>query len=404
VAIIVQKYGGTSVGDIKKINRIAKRVIAKKNEGHDMVLVVSAMGKFTDELVRMAKDINPNPQGREYDALLATGEKISAAVMAMTMESLGEKAISLTGGQAGVLTEDIHTKAKIRSVETSRITQELNQGKLVVITGFQGINSQEDITTIGRGGSDTSAVAIAGALNASVCEIFTDVDGVYTTNPSIEPNARKLKEITYDEMLELASLGAGVLHPRAVESAKENKVVIHVRSSFNDEEGTLVKEEIKMEKKRTVTGIAYDENTAKIAIKNIPDRPGIAADIFTALAQKAINVDMIIQSTAGENMNNITFTVPKDDLAEAAKTCKQLAADFGSGEIVTDKDVTKVSIVGVGMISSPGVAAKMFDILAKEGINIDLITTSEIKISCAIDQHLTKKAIKALHKGFNLDK
>ncbi len=400
--IIVQKYGGTSVATIERIHNVAKRIITTQQNGNQVVVIVSAMGLFTDELVSMARQITQTPHGREYDALLSTGETISAALMAMMIESIGAKSISLTGGQAGILTQDIYNKGKIQTINPSRIFSELTKGKIVIVTGFQGINSLDDITTIGRGGSDTSAVAIAAAIKASVCEIYTDVDGVYTTNPRIEPTAKKLLTVTYDEMLEMASLGAGVLHPRSVETAKMHNVIIHVRSSFNTNEGTYVKEKTTMERTKSVTGIAYDESTAKIAIKQVPDKPGVAAEIFSTLAQKSINVDMIIQSIAGNQTNDIAFTVNEDDLIETIAICEQISKKLGGGTVVSDKNVVKISIVGSGMISTPGVAAKMFSILAEENINIELISTSEIKVSCIIGQDFTQKAVQALHKAFDL--
>jgi len=402
--IIVQKYGGTSVGDANKIKRVADRIIRSKEQGNNMVVIVSAMGDTTDGLVRLAKEIMPVPAGREYDALISTGESISASLLAMALHAKGYEALSLTGRQAGVYTEDVHNKAKIMDVKPARVEDELNLGKIVIVTGFQGVNSQDDITTIGRGGSDTSAVVIAAALNAKVCEIYTDVDGVYTANPSLIKNARKHKVISYDEMLEMASLGAGVLHPRAVEGAKEYGLEIHVRSSYNFSEGTIVKEVSKMEIKNPVTGIAYDENVAKIAILELPDEPGIAGQLFTILANEKINVDMIIQSNQVDSHNDIAFTVSKDDLSRALEITKDYAQSIKAAKVVNDKDVSKISIIGVGMVSSPGVAASMFSMLGGNGINIDSITTSEIKVSCIISSKDTEKAVKLLHDGFQLEK
>ena len=400
---IVQKYGGTSVGSIEKIQRVADRIISNKEKGYHMVVIVSAMGDFTDELVSLAKQIDPYPSGREYDALLATGESISSSLLAMALTKKGHSAISLTGWQAGVYTESAHNKAKILDVKPARILSELQNDKIVIVNGFQGINSDDDITTIGRGGSDTSAVAIAAALKAEYCEIYTDVDGVYTTNPNLIKEARKHDVIDYDEMLELASLGAQVLHPRAVEGAKAYGVILVVRNSYNYNEGTIVKEVSRMEIKNPVTGIAYDENTSKIAITGLPDKPGTAGKLFTELAVAKINVDMIVQSNQTDAHNDIAFTVPQDEYAKALELTKAFATKVGAKDVVSKEHVSKVSIVGVGMVSSPGVAAKMFSLLGENSINIDLITTSEIKVSCIIDNKETKKAVQLLHTGFNLD-
>jgi aspartate kinase len=402
--IIVQKYGGTSVGSIEKIKNVATRVLSDYKKGKQMVVIVSAMGKFTDELVSLAKEINPNPSGREYDILLSTGEGMSAALLAMAIQEKGVDSISLSGRQAGVYTEDVHNKARILELKPERISAELGVGKIVIVTGFQGVNSQDDVTTIGRGGSDTSAVVIAGALNAERCEIYTDVDGVYTTNPSLIPDAKKLPEISYEEMLELASLGAGVLHPRAVEGAKSYGLDLHVRSSYNLNEGTIVKGRDKMEINNPVTGIAYDENTAKIAILGLPDQPGIAGDLFKRLAEDMINVDTIVQSNQANGQNDIAFTVSEDDFDKASTITEDFSNGIGAKKVIHEKDVTKVSIVGVGMVSSPGVAAQMFALLGAEKINIDLITTSEIKVSCIIASTDTKKAVSILHEGFELGK
>jgi aspartate kinase len=402
--IIVQKFGGTSVGSTQKIKNVAQRVIQAKKKGNNVVVVISAMGHTTDELVSLAKKINPNPPLREYDALLATGEQISSALLAMAIEAQGYKAISLTGKQAGIVTEDIHSKARILAVDAKRLKSSLKEGKIVVVAGFQGINSFEDITTIGRGGSDTSAVVLAAALGAKECEIYTDVDGVYTTDPRIVPNAKKLAAISYEEMLEMASLGAAVLHSRAVEAAKENNVIIHVRSSYNNHIGTLVKEEKNMERKRVVSGVTCDTNIAKVSILDVPDLPGMAAKIFGGLAAENINVDMIIQSEHKQLTNDISFTVCADDIQKTIETAKKISREIGADGVTEDKNVAKVSIVGVGMISAPGVAAKMFEALAKEKINIEMISTSEIKVSCVIREKDAHKAVKALHKKFGLQK
>ena len=403
MGIMVQKYGGTSVQDVNRINKVADRIIATSEQGYEVVAVVSAMGKTTDELVNLAKQINPQPPAREMDALLSTGEKISAALLAMAIEAKGYSSLSLTGGQAGILTEPVYSKAKIQDIDPTRIKKELSSGKIVIITGFQGINEDDDIITIGRGGSDTSAVAIAAALDADFCEIYTDVDGVFVADPRMVKNARKLEEISYEEMLELASLGAGVLHPRAVETAQFNNIVLHVRSSFNDKKGTIVKEGKNMERKKIVTGIAHDKDVAKITVLRVPDIPGSAAEIFSGLGKANVNVDMIIQSSHQEkSTNDITFTVSRQDLQCTLEVTKKIANEIKAGEVIFDDKVGKISIVGVGMISTPGVASKLFTVLGKENINIDLISTSEIKISCVIPESDLLKAANLIHESFDL--
>ena len=401
MALVVQKYGGTSVGSAERIKNVAARVTATKAAGNDVIVVVSAMGDTTDELIELLNKVTDNPDPREYDMLLSTGEQVSAALLTMSIHSLGFKAISLTGWQAGIQTEDIPSRARITHIKLDRIQKELNEGKIVVVTGFQGIDSHGDITTIGRGGSDTSAVVIAAALKADVCEIYTDVDGVYTADPRIVKDARKLKYISYDEMLELASLGAQVLHPRSVECAKNYGLVIHLRSSITDVEGTYIKEVSSMEKKDVVSGVAIDVNTAKVGILKVPDKPGIAAKIFKTLGDEKINIDMIIQSIhSSGTMADMAFTVSKQDMKKAVEVAKRVAIEIGAEGVVSDDKVAKVSIVGVGMISKPGVAGTMFDVLAKNGINIEMISTSEIKISCIVKADQAKKAMEVLHKEF----
>jgi aspartate kinase len=404
MTLIVQKYGGTSVGSAERIRAVANRVIEAKLKHQDVVVVVSAMGDTTDDLIRLAHDVSDHPSPREYDALISTGENISAALLAMAIEAQGVSAVSLTGPQAGIYTENLYSKAKITKVDPSRIMAELDAGKVVVVTGFQGINDLNDVTTIGRGGSDTSAVVLAATLGAPICEIYTDVDGVYTTDPRIVPEASKLTEISYDEMLELASLGAKVLHPRSVECAKENRVQLHVRSSFKPDEGTLVKEDGQMEVNRPVTGATLNEEEALITIQKLQDRPGVAGHVFTRLAAASVNVDMIIQSSEEDQVNDITFTVQNSDLKTATLITQEVARELGAKGVKFDESVAKVSIVGVGMISKPGIAAKMFSVLADNGINIKLISTSEIKISCAIDRKEARKALRLLHHAFELDK
>ena len=405
MAIIVHKYGGTSVGTPEKIKNVAKKVKAVKDDGNDVVVIVSAMGHTTDELINLMDQITDNPAPREYDMLVSTGEQVSAALLAMALQDIGCPAVSLTGGQAGVVTEDIYKKARIKNVKLDRLKKELKAGKVVVITGFQGIDSKGDIITIGRGGSDTSAVAIAAALKADVCDIYTDVDGVYTTDPRIEPNARKLKTISYEEMLELASLGAQVLHPRSIECASFYNIVIHLRSSTDPVKGTYIKEATKMEKKEAVRGIALDENIAKVGILKIPDQPGVAAKIFNALAAESINVDMIVQSIHSKgSLADMAFTVDRTEINKAVEVTEKIGKELKAEGVASDPDVCKVSIVGVGMVSQAGTAAKMFKSLSAEKINIQMISTSEIKISCVVRKEDGKKAVKVLHKAFDLDK
>ncbi len=402
--LIVQKFGGSSVATPERIKRVARRVVEGRKEGNDMVVVVSAMGDTTDELISLMKQISASPSEREVDMLLSTGEQVSISLLAMAVRELGYDAVSLTGAQAGIKTNQVHKKAKILDIDTKRVKRELQNGRVVIVAGFQGIDNNYEIFTLGRGGSDTSAVAIAAALKADVCEIYTDVDGVYTTDPRVVPEASKLESISYDEMLELASLGAGVLHPRSVELAKLYKLPIHVRSSFNYNSGTIVQEVEKMEKDVIVSGAAHDYNVAKIGLFDVPDRPGIAYKVFNALAEKNIDVDMIIQSAMRNNVNDISFTITRDDLSKALTTVEELKEEVGFRGYTHDEDVAKISIVGAGMISHPGVAAMMFQALAEESVNIDMITTSEIKVSCIIKSADAEKALRAIHRKFELDK
>ena len=402
--LIVQKYGGSSVANPERIKNVARRVAEGRQAGNDIVVVVSAMGDTTDDLITLMKAISHNPTEREVDMLLSTGEQVSIALLAMAIREKGCDVVSLTGGQAGVHTNNIYTTAKIVDVETTRIANELAAGRVVVVAGFQGINEQNDITTLGRGGSDTSAVALAVALKADLCEIYTDVDGVYTADPRVVPDASKLNSISYDEMLELANLGAGVLHPRSVELAKIYNIPLQVRSSFNNNGGTMVQEVADMEKHIIVSGIAHDYNVAKIGLFDVPDQPGIAFKIFKALADKNIDVDMIIQSAMRNNVNDISFTITKNDLSKALNVVEEIQGIIGFGGYTHDEDVAKVSIVGAGMVSHPGVAAMMFEALAEEHVNIDMITTSEIKVSCVIKDSDTEKAVRALHSKFGLNK
>jgi len=411
MAIIVHKYGGTSVGTPEKIKNVARRVKYARDQGNEVVVIVSAMGQTTDELITLMHQVTHSPDPREYDMLVSTGEQVSAALLAMALQADGCPAVSLTGGQAGVVTEDIYKKARIKEIRLDRVKKEIKAGKVVVITGFQGIDSKGDIITIGRGGSDTSAVAVAAALKADVCDIYTDVDGVYTADPRIVPQARKIKYISYEEMLEMASLGAQVLHPRSVECASLYNIVIHLRSSMKDSEGTyimspeqIIKEAGIMEKKEVVRGIALDENIAKVGILKIPDKPGIASKLFGALAAEKINVDMIIQSihSAGTQAD-MAFTVDRVDIKKAMEVTERVARELNAEGVISDSDVSKVSLVGIGMVSQPGTASKMFEILAAEKINIQMISTSEIKISCVVKADQGKKAVQALHKAFGLE-
>lgn len=404
MSILVQKFGGTSVETPEKIKAVAQRVAESRKQCDALVVVVSAMGHTTDELIHLAHQVSPHPVEREYDALISTGENVSSALLAMALNDLGCPAISLSGQQVGMVTQDSHVKARIIDIKTDRLKKELNAGKVVVVAGFQGINSHNDITTIGRGGSDTTAVALAAALKAPVCEIFTDVRGVFTADPRLVPEARKIPVLSYEEMLEKASLGALVLHPRCVEAAKNYGIVIHVRSAHHPEEGTLIKEVEKVENKKSVSGVAHDTNVAKITILQVPDKPGMAAKIFGGLAAAKINVDMIIQSEHQRQTNDITFTVTKVDAEKALSILKTVNDEIGGGGVASDPHVAKVSIVGVGMISQSGVAAAMFEALAAENINIELISTSEIKISCVVAEKEAAKAVRALHKKFELDK
>lgn len=403
MALIVQKYGGTSVDGPERVKNVARRVVETKRAGNQVVVVVSAPGDTTDNLIAMAKEISPNPPARELDMLMATGEQMSIALLAMAIQEVGEPVISLTGPQVGILTDGVHTKARILEVSCDRLRRELDAGKIVIVAGFQGVTCDNEITTLGRGGSDTTAVAVAAALKAEVCQIYTDVDGVYTADPRVVPGARKLATISYDEMLELASLGAQVLQPRAVEFAKLHGVVLEVRSSFNYHEGTLVKEVNDMERQMVVTGVAGDRNVARIAVYDVPDRPGIARALFEALARESINVDMIVQSAMRDGVNDIAFTVARDDLARALEVTQKTKEEIGASAVAYDDKVGKVSIVGAGMITNPGVAAGMFACLAEEGINIHMISTSEIKVSCIIDEEHLARAMRALHKWFGLD-
>lgn len=397
--IIVMKFGGTSVANAEKIRRVALRAIRARKAGKEVVVTVSAMGSTTDELIKLAGIISGNPSRREMDMLLSTGEQVSIALLSIAIHENGQDCISLTGNQAGILTDSIYSNAKILSINCSRIIRELNEGKIVIVAGFQGISTGNDITTLGRGGSDTTAVALAAALKANYCEIYTDVEGVYTTDPNVVPEAKKIHSLCYDEMLELASSGAKVLHLRAVEFAKKHDVVLHVRSSFNDNEGTWVMD-VKDERmeRPVITGVSYDLNQVKVTVYGLEDKPGMAAELFGQLADCNINVDLIVQNVSEKNVATISFTVTEADKVITEKVLK----DIGYKNISIDTEVGKVSIVGAGMQTHPGIASRMFKYLAEESINIEMISTSPIRISCIIRKDKIKKAIKALHQGFEL--
>ncbi len=402
MALIVQKFGGTSVGDPERIKNVAMRVARTKDGGDDVVVVVSAMGGETNRLISLASQVSSDPDEREMDMLLSTGERVTIALLAMALQDMGYKARSYTGRQVGIITDSAHTKARIERITAERVHEALAEGIIPIVAGFQGIDEKSDVTTLGRGGSDTTAVALAVALKADLCDIYTDVDGVYTTDPNIVPSAKKIKKISYEEMLEMASLGAKVLQTRAVEFAMKYNVPVGVRSSFNENSGTLVTREEKDMEQVSVSGVTYDKNQARITIIGVPDKPGIAYKIFGTVANENIVVDMIIQNTGQGGLTDISFTVPGTDMERAVKIVKEIIAGIGAKGIEVKDEVSKVSIIGVGMRSHSGVAAKMFGTLAKEGINIMMISTSEIKISCIIDSRYTELAVRALHDSFEL--
>jgi aspartate kinase len=402
--LIVQKYGGTSVGNPERIGNVAKRVVRTKEEGHDVVVVVSAMSGETDKLINLANQVSENPDLREMDMLVSTGERVTIALLTMAIQSRGYKAQSFTGRQAGIVSDSVHTKARIEKISGERVLQAIKEGKIAVVAGFQGINEQDDVTTLGRGGSDLSAVAIAAAIKADLCDIYTDVDGVYTTDPNMVPQARKLDKISYDEMLELASLGAKVLQTRSVEFAKKYTVVLRVLSSFNDNPGTLVTREDSDMEKVVVSGVAYDKNQVKVTVTGLPDKPGVAAKIFNEISSNNIIVDMIIQNIGEGGLTDMSFTVPMTDSKKIAELMRKVVAEIGAKGVTAKEGIAKISIVGVGMRSHSGVAARMFSCLAKEGINIMMISTSEIKISIVIDAKYTELAVRALHETFEMDK
>ena len=401
MTLIVQKYGGSSVADVERIRNVARRV-AESAADHELVVVVSAMGKTTDTLLALARQTTPDLDPRELDMLLASGEQVTIALLAMALQALGLKARSFTGPQVGVRTDNVHTRARITRIDTERVRGALDAGQIVVVAGFQGLSETEEITTLGRGGSDLSAVALAAALEAELCEIYTDVDGVYTADPNIVPEARKLERVAYDEMLEMASLGAKVLQARSVEFAKKYGVTVHVRSSFKSDPGTVVTREEQGMEEVVVTGVTHDRNQAKISILRVPDRPGIAAQVFGAVAAQTIVVDMIVQNISRDGYTDISFTLPRGDHARATRALEAIAQAVCAQGIVHDERVAKVSVVGVGMRSHSGVAATMFQTLAREGVNIQMISTSEIAVSCVVEDKYVELAVRSLHDAFEL--
>ena len=402
--LIVQKFGGSSVANLSRIQNVARRVVNYSKKGYDLVVVVSALGDTTDELIELAHKINPEPAEREMDMLLSTGEQISVALLAMAIHKLGYEAISFTGAQVGIITDPSHTRARILKINADKIKEELKNGKIVIVAGFQGVTLNQDITTLGRGGSDLTAVALAKELCARECQIYTDVAGIYTTDPHIERRAKKISRITYDEMLEMASLGAQVMQARSIEVAKKFNVPIHVRSSFSKKSGTMIVREVKRMEDVVVSGVTLNKKEAKITVCNVPDRPGVAAKIFKELSSGGISVDMIVQNVSHTRQTDISFTVNKSGLSKASRITKKIARQIQADDVLEDQDIARVSIVGVGMKSHPGVAAKMFESLAKNKINIEMISTSDISISCIIKKKSGETAVRALHEKFGLAK
>ncbi|MDT8311597.1 MAG: aspartate kinase [Methylophaga sp.] len=403
MALIVQKYGGTSVGSIERIKEVAKKVIQYRNDGHDIVVVVSAMSGETNRLVALAKDINPDPRGRELDVLLSTGEQVTIALLSMALAEQGMPAQSYTGSQVRILTDDVHNKARIMEIDDAKMRTDLAQGKVVVVAGFQGCDEHGNITTLGRGGSDTTAVALAAALKADECQIYTDVDGVYTTDPRVVPEARRLDRITFEEMLEMASLGAKVLQFRSVEFASKYNVPLRVLSSFTEGGGTLITSEEQEMEQALISGIAFNRDEAKLTILGVPDQPGVAYKILGPIAKQNIEVDMIIQNTGHDATTDFTFTVHRNDYQTALKMLQQIASELNAREVNGDEHIAKISLVGVGMRSHAGIASSMFEALAHENINISMISTSEIKISVVVDEKYLELGVRALHKAFNLE-
>ncbi len=402
MALVVQKFGGTSVGDPQKLTAVARRLVAAREAGSQVVGVLSAMGRVTDELLALSHEVSPLPEPRELDMLLSVGERISCALAAMAINDLGHKAISLTGSQAGIVTDTSHGKAKIVEIRAHRIHEALEEDQIVLVAGFQGVSTDFEVTTLGRGGSDLTAVALAAALDADVCEIFTDVEGVFTADPRIVPEARKLSRVSYEEMLELSASGGKVLMLRSVEFARNHGVRIHVRSSFSDTEGTLVTSQEELMEQPIISGIAHDTSEAEITILGVPDRPGIAAALFRKLADETVNVDMIVQNVSAEGHTDISFTVPKSELLRIEPVIAAVAADVGARGVQQDSEIAKISLIGAGMKSNPGVAADMFDALAEAGINIGIISTSSIRISCVVPAGDVERAVRVVHDKFRL--
>ena len=402
MAVVVTKFGGTSVGSTDRIRAVARRLVARKQAGDSVVAVVSAMGKVTDELVELARAITDEPPDREMDMLLSTGEQVSIALLAMAITAEGQDAVSFTGAQVGIMTDTVHSKAKITEVRADRVREALDEGKIVIVAGFQGMTPDGTITTLGRGGSDTTAVAVAAGIGADICEIYTDVDGVFTADPRIVPDARKIDVLSYEEMLEMAASGAGVLQMRSVEFARNHGVVIHCRSSFNDTPGTIIKEADDTMEQAIISGVTHDTSEAKVTLRDVPDHPGVAAAVFTRMAEDNVNVDMIIQNVSEQGMTDISFTVPKDDLVRARRAVAAAVEQLGARDYSIDESVAKVSLVGAGMKTHPGVAAKMFSTLADAGVNLDMISTSPIRISCVISASQVTEAVRSLHQAFGL--
>ena len=402
MVLIIQKYGGTSVGNVEKIKNVARRVRSARQDGNDVIVVVSAMGEETDRLLDMARNISDQPDEREQDVLISTGEQVSSSLLAMALKSLGVNARSLLGHQIKIQTDSAFGKARILKIDSKKLLRELKDGKVLVIAGFQGVDEKDNITTLGRGGSDTSAVAIAAALKADICEIYTDVEGIFTADPNICPDARKLNKISYEEMLEMASLGAKVLQTRSVQFAKKYQVPIHVRSTFKNGTGTIVTKEDQDMESVIVSGVTYDKDEAKITVTKVPDMPGIASKLFTPISEANIVVDMIIQNVSTDGLTDLTFTVPQADFKKAMELVMVTAREINAQDVLADTNIAKVSIVGMGMRSHSGVASKVFTVLAREGINIMMISTSEIKISCVIESKYTELAVRVLHEAFGL--
>ena len=402
MALVVTKFGGTSVGSPDRIQAVARRLIARREAGDQVVAVVSAMGDVTDELLELADAISESPPEREMDMLLATGEQVTIALLAMAIHAAGHEAISLTGSQVGIMTDSGHTKARITEVRAEKVREAVDAGQIVIVAGFQGMTPDGQITTLGRGGSDTTAVAVAAGLGADMCEIYTDVDGVFTADPRIVSDARKIETISYEEMLEMAATGARVLQLRSVEFGRNHDVVIHVRSSFSDAPGTIVREVDDSMEQVIISGVTHDTTEAKVTIRDLPDRPGVAAEVFSTLAEANVNVDMIIQNVSESGATDITFTVPTEDLARARRATEASAEELGARKWSVDESVAKVSLIGAGMKTHPGVAAKMFEALADSGVNIDMISTSSIRISCVISEDQAEQAVKVLHDAFGL--